>query len=96
MISKSLSFLIISIALFTIGIILAKKDTFNLSEENCISKPSECGSEENCCAVWDGSQCRKGTLSGNSCVSKGKILPLILIILGFIFLAIGIFMFFRK
>ena len=45
------------------------------------------------CGAWDGVQCRRGTVVGGMCVSKGNILPLILLITGVIcFVAFIVFM----
>ena len=45
------------------------------------------------CGAWDGAQCRKGTVSNGLCISKGTILPLMLIVFsGIFFITFIVFM----
>ena len=53
------------------------------NKESC-DKESDAQTEKDVknCAVWDGSQCRKGQTVGYFCLAKGNKIPLILMIIG--------------
>jgi hypothetical protein len=66
------------------------------TEQKCNSLHNTNLKEGDNCGVWDsagGNQCRKGIVSNGVCISKGAVLPLILMILsGVFFIAFIVFM----
>lgn len=91
---KGIILAVLGVVCIFAGVLVSKKKDFTElnTADKCVPRPTQCGSDMACCAVWDGSQCRKGELQGNSCVSKGNPVPAILIILGFVLLVVGFIM----
>jgi hypothetical protein len=78
--------ILISVGSFIGAVVLLRKMDVDISREKC-QDPSQWKSDcEDCCTVWDGSQCRKGkleTVNGTlECKSKGSIWPFILFLVG--------------
>ena len=55
-----------------------QKDTMNYKE----------GGE---CHLWDNSQCRRGTFKNRTCASSGRLGPILLLVLGVVFLGFSIY-----
>jgi hypothetical protein len=78
---------VISIGL-TIGAVAAMdrdifKDAKNQSE---CDTAKLCKEDKKCCAIWQSGVCRRGTVKGEECVSKGDIVPAVLLVFGIAFL----------
>ena len=80
--------LITGIILFVIAGVLLKHGTFKGSKTECATllQNEVNGGLKNGdkCAIWDGSQCRKGTYMNGSCTAKGNYMVLVCGMLGFI------------
>lgn len=48
------------------------------------------------CPIWDGSQCRKGTISQETCQSKGDLRPLFAVITGVVCIIVGIVLLYKN
>jgi hypothetical protein len=80
---------VLSIAFFVGAVMWAKKYEFghldSKSKCNDVARVKKaCDNDKNCCSIWDNGVCRKGTVKNNQCVSKGRVGPLILGILGIV------------
>jgi hypothetical protein len=96
--TKSIILLVSAIISFVVfGILMNKMDYSQYkNEKDCIAGVMASCANKNCCACWDGTQCRKGTLYGLQCVCKGSIWPMFFLILGTCLLVLSIFFFFKK
>ena len=95
--------LFIGIALVVGAVLLTRKMDYTDADtkEKCVllhsAKSVKNGTK---CGVWDGSQCRRAEIKDGKCVSKGSVLPLLLLVSGGLLVLIGlgvlISMLFRK
>ena len=69
-------FLVISIAMFTGGILISNSNYSDAKNELDCETPNG-----KSCGIWmNNKECRKGKLDGLTCESTGNVIPLILII----------------
>jgi hypothetical protein len=83
--TTALGLLICAILSFVLCAIVMRRMDFPKykTELSCLRGQAEaCKGEKDCCALWDGNQCRKGKIVGSECQSKGSILPALFAILG--------------
>lgn len=90
-------FLVISIAMFTGGILITNSNMYSdaKTESECDAKGKGSG---NSCGIWmNNKECRKGKKDkdGITCESDGTVIPLILIIFSVILFIMSIFFFIR-
>ncbi len=86
-------FLVISIAMFTGGILISNS---NYSDAKTQAECEKVNGKS--CGIWvNNKQCRKGKIDsdGITCESEGNVIPLILIIFSVIFFVLYIFFFIR-
>jgi hypothetical protein len=83
--------IVLTVTFFVLGVVLARKNEYPdlNSQDKCIKSntPSSCKNDPKCCVIWNNNVCRKANIQGANCVSEGNVLPMILLILGFVFLA---------
>ena len=65
-----------------------RKTLIDCTKNNSINN-SECG-------IWSENECRKGKISGQSCVAQSSPYGVILLVLGVIFFVLSIYLFFKK
>jgi hypothetical protein len=84
----SIVLLLLAIGLITGSVMYTKSNDFTdtNTQQSCndaLVKDLQNYKEGGQCHVWDGSQCRKGEFQNDrTCVSKGKIIPVILLGVG--------------
>lgn len=89
---KSIVFAILGIIFIIIGVFELRKVSFRSinSKDKCPFRPDECGSDTSCCAIWDGSQCRKGKLriegANKYCISNRDYGPIVSFFLAAVFI----------
>jgi hypothetical protein len=78
---------VISIGLMIGAVAVMDKDIFKhaKNQTDCDSTKL-CKGDKDCCAIWQSGVCRRGKLKGNECVSKGDIVPAVLLVFGIAFL----------
>ena len=86
-------FLVISISMFTGGILISNSNYSDAKNQKDCETPKGTS-----CGIWmNNKDCRKGKLDkdGITCESTGNVIPLILIIFSVIFFILSIFFFIR-
>lgn len=93
MLYLGLGLIALAIILFVISGVLANNNYYKDKKDaaSCLMENVQLA-QSGKCAIWDDSMCRKGTLSADKqeCVSSGKTLPLILMVLSGLSLLAGI------
>jgi hypothetical protein len=92
---SSIILLLLAIGLIAGSVIYTKSQDFTdtNTQQSCndaFIKDQQNYKEGGECHVWDGSQCRKGKFEQQSCASKGKILPIILLGVGIVCLVASV------
>jgi hypothetical protein len=77
--------LTITIACVVLMVVFVDRDYIhNVKNKNdCEDKsklPDSCKNDKNCCGIWNDGYCRKGTIKGDSCNSKGDNIPLVFLV----------------
>jgi len=86
---SSIILLLLAIALIAGSVMYTKSQDFTdtNTQQSCndaLIEDQKNYKEGGQCHVWDGSQCRKGKFEQQSCASKGKLLPIILLGVGIV------------
>lgn len=92
----SLGLLVTAVICFVLVSIFLKMGNYSHAKNlTSCDKESELQTKKDSkkCAVWDGSQCRKGQLQGSICMSPPNKAPFILMIMGVVFLIAAIITF---
>lgn len=75
--------LALSIVSIVLSVSYARKYEYkNIHNKSDCDKQSQNCTGKDCCAIWSGGVCRKGTVDGLECKSRGHIGPLIVMVTG--------------
>jgi hypothetical protein len=79
--------IVVSIGLMIGAVITMDKDVFkDVKHQNECDSIKLCKEDKNCCAIWQSGVCRRGKLnSQGDCVSKGDIVPALMLVFGIAF-----------